>query len=83
MEVCIKAIVEYDKYVNGVHKCNCCKSITRWKKVFVRLLQLAVVNKIIIYHTMKPQLILKHQGHKKLGKTNTPICSTVGRSKCE
>ena len=57
--------------------------ITRWKKVFVRLLQLAVINRIKIYHNMKPQLILKHQGHKKLGKTNTPICSTVGRSKCE
>ena len=66
-------IIECNKYMNGVDKCDkylasypfCRKTVKWWKKVFVRLFELSVINAMVIYFHNYPDLGRKSNAHKK------------------
>ena len=66
-------IVEYNKYMNGVDKCDqylnyssvARKSIKWWKKVFFRMLELAIVNAMVLHSLSNPEFGKKHSAHKQ------------------
>lgn len=66
-------IIEYNKFMNGVDKCDQYlssypfnrRTMKWWKKVFVRLVDLAVINAMVIYFEQNPDLKSKYQSHKK------------------
>ena len=65
-------IVEYNKYMNGVDKCDQFlnyysvgrKSIKWWKKVFFRMLELCIINAMVLYFSANPAFSKKRQAHK-------------------
>jgi len=66
-------ICDYNNHMNGVDKCDqylssytfCRKTVKWWKKVFVRVFELCVINSMIIYFKKHPEFQQKYQSHKK------------------
>ena len=67
-----KIIIYYSNHMNGVDKCDqflpsytfCCKTVKWWKKVFVRMFELSVINSMVIYNKNNPVFAAKYQSHK-------------------
>ena len=59
--------------MNGVDRCDqylasytfCRKTIKWWKKIFIRVFELSVINAMILYHLNYPEKEAKYQSHKK------------------
>ena len=68
-----EVLMEYNKYMNGVDKYDQYlnsypfnrKTINKWKKVVVKLIDLAVTNTMAIYSDHNPALKPRYQSRKK------------------
>ena len=66
-------ITEYNTYMNGVNRCDqyiasysfTRKTIKWWKKIFIRVFELATINAMILYHQKYPDKMKAYQSHKK------------------
>ena len=67
-----RIISEYNKYMNGVDKCDqylssyslCRKSMKWWKKVFFRMFELAIINAMVLYFDQNESLAKNRSSHK-------------------
>ena len=66
-------ICQYNTYMGGVDTCDQYmsyyslkrKSLKWWKKVFFRLVEMAIVNAMCVYFMKNPELAKKRSAHKK------------------
>ena len=72
-----KLICDYNKYMNGVDKCDqflsyyalSRKSKKWWKKVFFRMVEVSVLNAMVLYFKVHPALQNHRQAHKAFRHT--------------
>ena len=67
-----KAVLEYNKYMGGVDKCNQYlsyysvgrRSMKWWKRLFFRILEIAIINATVIFMERNPAFKKRKQSHK-------------------